>query len=100
MVDDITRTKVYKEQMAYNEIRDDLCKTEHAGKAVLFEGGKVVDFFETEWQAYEAGLDRFGPDGGFVIDLVAPQRVIFIPSFWVIDPDVEKATYEVTTNTI
>lgn len=84
-MEDITKTKVYREQEAYNAIRDDLCKTEHAGKAVLFEGGEVVDFFETEGDAYIEGLRLFGQDGGFLIDRVAPQQVVFLPSVWSTD---------------
>jgi len=44
---------------------------------VVFRDDEVVSAHATEEEAYVAGLDRFGPDGGHVVAVVRePERVI------------------------
>ena len=89
--------KVYKNQMAYNLLRDDLCETEHAGKYVLFQE-EVIGFFQSVIDAYNEGIRLYGYDGGFVIDRVEPQKVIHLPSIWTSDTKVPTSTITVSTS--
>jgi hypothetical protein len=46
------------------------------GRWVVFKDGAVVGDFDTEAEALRAGIDRFGPKGGFVVDNVREHRPI------------------------
>ena len=50
--------------------------SELEGRWVVFRDGEVVSVHDDEEQAYIAGMERFGPDGGQVIALVVPERVV------------------------
>lgn len=44
---------------------------------VVFRDGEVVSAHDTEEEAYVAGLDRFGPEGGHVVSVVRePESVV------------------------
>lgn len=44
---------------------------------VVFRDGEVVSAHASEEEAYVAGLDRFGPDGGHVVAVVrGPESVV------------------------
>jgi hypothetical protein len=55
-----------QEQEAFERQLDALL-TDHEGQYVVFQGGKVVAFFDDHESAYAAALDRFGPDATFVV---------------------------------
>jgi hypothetical protein len=61
-----------EEQAAFDEQTDALLPT-HAGKFVLFKGGRPIEFFDDHVAAYKAGLERFGPDRPFLVAEVAKQ---------------------------
>jgi hypothetical protein len=46
---------------------------EHAGKWVVFKDGRVVSVHKDEDEAYRAGLEKFGREGGHVIAPVIPD---------------------------
>lgn len=48
--------------------------SDHEGEWVLFRDGRAIAFFPTEDQAYAAGLQHFGLEGGFVVDLIQRDR--------------------------
>lgn len=43
----------------FEERRDELCR-EHLGKVAVVKGREVHGFFDSEMEAYEAGVERFG----------------------------------------
>ena len=55
---------------------------EHEGKIVLFREGKIVDFFADESAAYDAGLQRFGSDGVFLVTRVSVPSPAPISIAW------------------
>ncbi len=65
--------RVLQETLRFREALPALL-VEHAGKWVVFKGGQVQSVHETEDEAYRAGLEKFGRDGGQVIALVIEQR--------------------------
>jgi orotate phosphoribosyltransferase len=84
---------VWREQQAFDAMRDQLMAEGHTGKIVLFKEGKIVDYFVTESEAYAEGLRRFGSGVGFVIDRVEKKRTVFVyesrcslPSVGVVGP--------------
>jgi len=49
----------------------------YSGQWVVFRDDEVVSAHATEEEAYVAGLDRFGPDGGHVVAVVRePESVV------------------------
>ena len=59
-----------EERQLFNALIDELLASGKEGQYVLFKGGKVEGFFDTEREAYEVGLDRYGMTP-FLVDLVA-----------------------------
>jgi hypothetical protein len=57
---------IEEEQRAFDRQLPSLLE-KHEGKFVLFKNGQVVEVFDDEGAAYEAGLDRFGIDTIFLI---------------------------------
>lgn len=43
----------------FEEHRDELCR-EHLGKFVVVKGRSVHGFYDTDVEAYEAGVEKFG----------------------------------------
>jgi len=60
------RESLIVEQAAF-EAQLDLLMESHPGTYALFHDGHAIDFFEQHEDAYVAALDRFGPDGVFLI---------------------------------
>ena len=58
-----------QEQQAFDDQLDDMMR-DHDGEYVLFRGGAPVEFFESYNAAYQAGLDRFGLDGVYIVSQV------------------------------
>ncbi len=57
---------------------------EHQGKWVVFKGGEIVAEFDTEDEAYFAGMERFGRHGGHVVAQVVeqpPPRISAVSAF-------------------
>ncbi|MCC7542382.1 MAG: hypothetical protein IT379_39555 [Deltaproteobacteria bacterium] len=48
--------------------------TTHAGKWVVFRDGHIQSVHDDEGDAYSAGIDAFGVDGGFVVAPVVPIK--------------------------
>lgn len=65
--------KVLEETLRFREALPELLKA-HAGKWVVFKDGQVQSVHEREEEAYRAGLEKFGWDGGHVIAPVIEQR--------------------------
>jgi hypothetical protein len=68
---------IEEEQAAFDSQLDELLKT-YPGKYVLFKDGKPVEFFDDHESAYNAGLEKFGLDGPFLVapvEKVSPQPV-------------------------
>ena len=59
---------IEQERQAFEARLPELLK-EHEGRIALFFGGELVGVYDTDAQAYDAGLGRFGLDATF---LVAP----------------------------
>ncbi len=72
MAEDVA-DKVLQETLRFREALPELLK-EHAGKWVVFKDDRVQSVHETEHEAYRAGLEKFGRDGGHVVAQVIEQR--------------------------
>jgi hypothetical protein len=71
--------KLEEEQATFDRMLPDLMK-DHRGQFVLMTGGKPVDFFTRQEDAYRVGIERFGPDATFLVQLVdrsAPSNVSY-----------------------
>lgn len=64
---------ILKETLKFREMLPTLILS-HGGKCVLFRDEKVISAHATETEAYEAGVTTFGPEGGFVVALVAQSK--------------------------
>ncbi len=64
-------THIIEEQRAFDGMRDRLAQG-HAGQAVLFKDGDVVEYFADTSAAFEAGVKRYGLQGGFLISAIQP----------------------------
>jgi len=64
--------RVKQEMQAFRRALPELLK-DHAGQWVVFFDGKVVDFYQDEASAYDAAIQAFGPNAGFVVAPVAPE---------------------------
>ncbi len=51
-------------------------KPRYAGRWVVFRDGKVASVHDSEEEAYRAGLERFGRQGGHVVARVVEQRAV------------------------
>jgi len=67
--------RVLQETLRFRAALPDLLKT-HPGKWVVFRDGEVKSVHETEEEAYKAGLEKFGRDGGQVVAPVVEQPPI------------------------
>jgi hypothetical protein len=65
--------KVLQETLRFRAAFPKLLK-EHPGKWVVFKDGKVQSVHENEADAYRAGLEKFGREGGQVIAPVVEQK--------------------------
>lgn len=65
--------KVLEETRRFRQALPDLLK-EHAGKWVVFKDGTVQSIHESADDAYRAGLEKFGREGGQVIAPVVPDN--------------------------
>jgi hypothetical protein len=72
MAEPPTSERVRQETLRFREALPELLKT-HAGKWVVFRDGEVKSVHPTEEEAYKAGLDQFGRDGGQVIVQVVEE---------------------------
>ncbi len=43
------------------------------GRWVLYKDGRVIDVFQTEDEAFKAGLEKFGLDGAHIVIRVEPM---------------------------
>lgn len=68
---------IHEERAAFDALLPNLLLT-HAGKWVLGKDGKVVDFFSTAAEAYEAGVFRFYPNV-FLVTRVERRRTAWMP---------------------
>lgn len=57
---------ILKESQMFREMLPSLLPS-YAGKWVLFRDGGVVSVHATETDAYQAGVSKFGVEGGFVV---------------------------------
>lgn len=64
--------RVRQETLRFREALPELLKT-HGGKWVVFRDGEVKSVHESEEEAYQAGLERFGRDGGQVVVQVVEE---------------------------
>ncbi len=55
---------------------------EHVGKFVVFKGGEPIGFFSDASDAYGFAMDKYGPEGGFLIREVAPDRLEVASLTW------------------
>ena len=69
------RQKVREEYDRFLNALPSLIQT-HAGKWVVFLDGKMEGAFETEKQALDDAVQRFGPRRGFVVAPVIPVETI------------------------
>ena len=63
----------HEERQLFEQRLEGLLANGKEGTYVLFKGGEPQGFFESEQEAYEAGLDRFGLEP-FLVDLVMRRR--------------------------
>ena len=64
-----TNHKVHEEAVRFDAALPEL-RQRLLGRYVVFLNGEVVDHFATMDEAYRTALERFGPDGGFVVSQV------------------------------
>jgi hypothetical protein len=55
---------------------------QHPGKVVLFKGGEVQGIYETYDEAYAAGVDKFGVDTEFLIELLLERHAPSVSLSW------------------
>lgn len=67
-----TRDRVLEEMGRFRAALPELQK-QHAGKWVVFRGGRVESFHDTEDEAYRSGMQTFGREGGQVIAQVKSE---------------------------
>ncbi len=65
--------KVLQETLRFRTALPELLK-KHSGKWVVFKDGEVQSFHDNEEEAYRAGLERFGREGGHVIAVVTEEK--------------------------
>ena len=65
--------KVRNEMEAFRRALPDLLER-HLGKWVVFVDGKVSSLHDTEQDAYGCGMTELGPEAGFVVARVSPER--------------------------
>ena len=58
--------RIREESRKFRQRLPELIKR-YEGRWVVFRDGDVVEAFDDEGAAYDAGVRRFGVDGGFVI---------------------------------
>ena len=66
--------KLANEQAAFDELLPSMLD-EHRGQFVIVHSGKVVDFFESYRDAYQAGIDRLGVDEIYLVSKVQEKKV-------------------------
>jgi hypothetical protein len=69
MATDPAMLKLEEEQASFDRMLPEMMKA-HRGQFVLMSGGKPVEFYTREEDAYRAGIERFGPDTTFLVQLV------------------------------
>ena len=62
-----------EEQAAFDELLPFLLE-EHRGQFVVVHDGKVVDFFESYRDAYQAGIVRLGVDEIYLVSKVQEKK--------------------------
>jgi hypothetical protein len=50
----------------------------YSNRWVVFRDGEVISAHDSEEDAYVAGLERFGPDGGHVVAVVREAEVVIL----------------------
>jgi hypothetical protein len=65
--------KVLQETIRFRQALPELLKA-HAGKWVVFRDGEVQSVHDSEEEAYRAGLEKFGREGGHVVAPVVEER--------------------------
>lgn len=68
-----TADKVLQETLRFRAALPELLK-DHPGKWVVFKDGQVQSVHDKEVEAYRAGLEKFGRNGGHVIAPVVEQK--------------------------
>jgi hypothetical protein len=58
-----------RESNAFNAQREELLKT-HKGEYVVFKDEKPIAFFKTLDEAYQFGINKFGPDDPFLLEQI------------------------------
>jgi len=71
-VNDSPAERVLEETIRFRESLPELLK-EYPGKWIVFKDGQVQSVHENEEEAYRAGLERFGREGGHVVAPVVEQ---------------------------
>jgi len=67
--------QVLAEMKRFEESLDSLMG-EYRDKWVVFKDGKVLDAHDTEEEAYKAGIEFLGRDGGHVVAQVTPMITV------------------------
>ena len=62
------------EHEAFGEELDEMLKN-HAGQWVVFHDRKPFEFYTSVAEAYAEAIRRFGPEGGFLLQQVAPLSI-------------------------
>lgn len=71
--------KLKKELDTYQKNKNQLRK-EHEGKFVLIKDDKVIDTFNTETEAYEAGVKQFGIDAFLIKQILGSEDEVYYPA--------------------
>jgi hypothetical protein len=76
-----TNAAIEDEKKAFIARLPDMLR-EHSGEFAVFKGGVPVGFFVDMTQAYQFAIDKYGPEGGFLIREVAPERLEVASLTW------------------
>ena len=68
-----------KEYIYYKTNKEKLVK-EHRGSFVLIKGAKTIGFFETEKEAYKAGLEHFGNQPFLIQKVTSKEEITRTPA--------------------
>jgi dTDP-4-dehydrorhamnose 3,5-epimerase-like enzyme len=69
-----------KEQSLFEQKKGDFLK-HHEGQFVLIKEGQVHGFFPTEHEAFDKGIELFGPQDMFIKQILKDEPKTFIPAF-------------------
>ena len=73
MVMEDLRKQILDETIRFRERLPELLP-EYSGRWVVFRDGEVQSVHDSEDDAYRAGLQRFGREGGYIVVRVAEEK--------------------------